>query len=220
MLRPLLIAALALVAAQAHAEDRFCDGVGFADGLAIGRIKADAGSVHFRKNGDKKNACPSAAPACQDKAYLVPGDLVALGAKKGEFVCVDYDIGKGDRAGWLPSSAIEPAPLAAEPKQWLGAWKRIEADITIEEGKDGLKAQGDATFGALDPDRVKRGAVNLGNFAGPLTLKDGQATVVDGDAVSGCNLRMARAGDFLFVRDNGNCGGFNVSFSGLYRRAP
>lgn len=220
-----LIGAAALfflpLAARAENGESFCSGVGFSDtsDLIIGRVKADAGKVYFRKNGDKKNACPSAAPQCQDKAYLVSGDLVVLGAKRGEFVCVDYDNGKGSRGGWLPSSTIVPAPLENDPAAWLGGWKRVEADITIEKTKDGLKASGEATYGALDPERIKRGAVNSGSFSGPLALKDGQGRIVDDDSISGCNVKLARAGDFLFVRDNNVCGGMNVSFSGLYRKA-
>jgi hypothetical protein len=209
------------LAARAQGGERFCSGVGFSDtpDLVIGRIKAEAGKVFFRKNGERDNACPSAAPQCQDKAYLAPGDLVVLGARSGDFVCVDYDNGKGDRGGWLPSAAIEPAPLDKDPAKWVGDWKRVEADITIAQAKDGLKASGEATFGSLDPERVKRGAVNLGSFSGPLTLKDGHGRIVDEDPISGCNLKLARSGDDLFVRDNNACGGMNVSFSGLYKKA-
>jgi hypothetical protein len=214
-----LLVCAVLAPAAAQAQDRFCAGVSFADGLTIGRIKPDAEKVFFRKNGDKKTSCPSPKAACQDAAFLVPGDLVALGAKRGAFVCVDSDKGQGARAGWLPAETIEPAPLAADPAQWLGDWKRVEADISILPAKDGLIAQGEATFGALDPEKVKRGAVRTGAFAGPLIFKDGQATLVDASAVSACALRLARSGDFLFVRDNRNCGGLNVSFSGVYRRA-
>jgi hypothetical protein len=142
-----------------------------------------------------------------------------LGARSGDFVCVDYDNGKGDRGGWLPSAAIEPAPLDKDPAKWVGDWKRVEADITIAQAKDGLKASGEATFGSLDPERVKRGAVNLGSFSGPLAVKDGHGRIVDDDPISGCNLKLARSGDDLFVRDNNACGGMNVSFSGLYKKA-
>jgi hypothetical protein len=204
----------------AQAQDRFCAGTSFADGLTIGRIKPDAAKVFFRKNGDKKNACPSMDAACQDTASLASGDLVALGAKRGPFVCADFDKGEGDRAGWLPAETIEPAPLATDPAQWLGDWKRAKADISIAKARDGFVAQGEATFGALDPEKIKRGAVHTGAFAGPLIFRDSQATLVDASAVSACALRLARAGDFLFVRDNGDCGGLNVSFSGVYRRAP
>jgi hypothetical protein len=216
----------ACIAAAASSEDRFCSGASFSDTptLNVGRIKADAGKVNFRKNGDATNACPSTAPDCQEKAYLVPGDLVIAGVTKGDFVCVDYQTAKGSRGGWLPASAIEPAPAVTDPANWTGKWKRIEADISIENAGGGLKAEGSATFGSLDPDRVKRGAVNLGEFAGPLRVKGGEATFTDKDADpkdpdASCRLRMVRAGEGLFVQDNLQCGGLNVSFSGLYRRA-
>lgn len=213
-------------AAGASSEDRFCSGASFSDtpALNVGRIKADAGKVNFRKNGDAANACPSTAADCQEKAYLVPGDLVVLGVTKGDFVCVDYETAKGSRGGWLPASAIEPAPAVTDAASWIGKWKRIEADISIENAGGELKAEGSASFGSLDPDRVKRGAVNSGEFSGPLRVKGGQATFTDKDADpkepdASCRLRMARAGEVLFVQDNMQCGGLNVSFSGLYRRA-
>jgi hypothetical protein len=216
----------ACFAAGAASEDRFCSGASFSDtpALNVGRIKTDAGKVNFRKNGDAANACPSTAAVCQENAYLVPGDLVVLGVTKGDFVCVDYETAKGSRGGWLPAAAIEPAPAVTDPASWTGKWKRVEGDISIETASGGLKAVGNATFGALDPGRVKRGAVNLGEFAGPLRFKDGQATFADKDADpkepdASCRLRMARAGEVLFVQDNMQCGGLNVSFSGLYRRA-
>jgi hypothetical protein len=76
----------ACFAAAASSEDRFCSGASFSDtpALNVGRIKADAGKVNFRKNGDATNACPSTAADCQEKAYLVPGDLVFAGVTKGD----------------------------------------------------------------------------------------------------------------------------------------
>jgi hypothetical protein len=212
-------AALALFSADALANDRACFGVDYADdqALVMGRIKPDVGKVHFRKEGESGNACPSPAPECQEKAYLAPGDLVVLGAKYGDYVCVDYAKAKGGRGGWLPASAIEPVAAATDPAAWAGKWKRVEAEIRIAQNGDGLKAEGDATWGALDPHRAGHGGVNVGDFSGTLNLKDGQATFRDEDGF--CSLRMTRAGDFLFVRDNLKCGGFNVSFSGMYRRA-
>ena len=212
-------AALALLAANALADERSCSGVEYSDAqsLLVGRIKPDAGRVHFRREGDARNACPSPAPECEDKAFLVPGDLVVLGARYGDFVCVDFASAKGDRGGWLPASAVEAVPAVTDPANWAGKWKRVEAEIKIEQTGDGLKGEGDATWGALDPHRAGRGGVNVGDFSGKLDLKDGQATFTDGDGF--CSLHMTRAGEVLFVRDNLKCGGFNVSFSGMYRRA-
>ncbi len=218
-------AALAMSAPAAGADDRFCAGVGYDDvpALMLGRVKADAGKVYFLTNGSKTNPCPSAAPECREKAYVVAGDLLVLGAKQGDYVCADYDGGKGDRGGWLPAAAIEPAPVETDAAAWVGKWKRVEAEIRIAWQGDGLNAEGDATFGALDPARVRRGGVNVGDFSGSLTFKDGHGSITDKDADPkdsfACRLRLARSGPFLFVRDNMQCGGFNVSFSGLYKRA-
>lgn len=230
----LLLAVFALagaVAARAQerttepTNERLCAGVGLdiAPAPRLGRVKADAGRVYFLTNGSAQNSCPSSAPECREKVYVVPGDLLVLGPTHGEFVCADYDGGKGDRGGWLPSAAIEPAPMQSDAAAWLGKWKRIEAEIRIQKNGGGLKAEGDATFGTLDPARLHRGGVNVGDFSGALAVTDGQAVIADESADPkdnfGCKVWLARSGEFLYVRDNGQCGGFNVSFSGLYRRA-
>jgi hypothetical protein len=213
-------AALALVSAPALAADANCFGAEFADGprLEIARIKPGAARVNFIRNGD---ACPSDAAACRDKAFLAPGDLVVRGRKSGGFVCADFLTGKNARSGWLPEAALEPAPLATKPQDWRGDWKRVEAGINITlDAKGNLNAKGEATFGALDPARVKRGAVNMGDFTGALELAEGHATFANKNVADdySCLVRMARAGAFLFVQDNRQCGGNNVSFTGLYRR--
>ncbi len=227
MRRPgLCLAALAFAGSAALADDRFCAGVDFSDGqnLRIGKIATDAPRVNFLRNGDEKIACPSVERDCRDKAFLVPGDLVVIGRRLDEFICSDYWTAKSGRSGWLPAIAVEPTPAPGDPTEWIGDWKRVEAEIEIKNGGGGLEAEGHASYGALDPDRVKRGAVNLGDFSGPLDLFGGQATFADKDANPnqpddfGCRIRMARAESFLFVQDNGQCGGMNVSFTGLYQR--
>lgn len=204
----------------AQAAPATCDGVGFGEFLRFARVKLEAAPLHFVKSGDKVKTCPSDAPACMEKAFLIAGDLVALGAQVKNFTCVDYANAKGDRAGFLPTSGLAAEPAIVDPAQWTGSWRRVEAEINIEAGKNGLTGHGEATFGALDPDRVKRGAVNSGSFSGPLKLEGFEGKIVDSDDVSGCNLKLARVGEALIVRDNGFCGGFNVSFSGYYTRAP
>ncbi len=227
MRRPLLcLAALAFAGSAALAEDRFCAGGDFSDSpnLRIGKIATNAPRVNFLRNGDEKIACPSVERDCRDKAFLVPGDLVVLGRRLDAFICVDYWTAQSGRSGWLPAIAVEPTPVLGDPADWIGDWKRVEAEIVITNSGAGLRAEGNATYGSLDPDRVKRGAVNLGDFSGPLDLFGGQATFADKDANPnqpddfGCRIRMARAESFLFVQDNGQCGGMNVSFTGLYQR--
>src|SRR5262249_40449274 len=103
-------------------------------------------------------------------------------------------------------------------------------DFTVKAGKAGaLRIEGDATFGAKDPARVRRGAVNMGSIEGEVTpagdrlsfaMGDGATLPVDKGDEFGCKGGMRRGGPWLIVNDNNNCGGFNVTFGGLYTRRP
>lgn len=224
---------LALSAGALHAEEADCVGYGSLSetpDLTIGRIQEGASRIYFVKNRSDAKACPAAADACRARAYLVPGNRVIVGASRGEFVCVDYIGPKGaDRAGWLPATAIlreSQGPVAQA--EWLGTWARDEALITIKAGKAGeLVLRGDATFGAHDPDRVRRGGVNVGEIEGT-RAPDGpnlafamgtDATLPVEKAEEGdCKVWMRRLGPYLLVDDNNNCGGMNVSFRGAYTK--
>ncbi|MGH6843688.1 MAG: hypothetical protein ACRECU_02990, partial [Methylocella sp.] len=83
------------------------------------------------------------------------------------------------------------------------------------------------TYGSLDPDRVKRGAVNIGIIEGmtspkgaalSFTMGEGATLPVDKGDEGDCKVWMRRLGPYLLVNDNNNCGGMNVSFSGVYTR--
>ncbi|MBV1702099.1 MAG: hypothetical protein KGQ46_09800 [Hyphomicrobiales bacterium] len=190
------------------------------------------GPVHFLNNASEQKGCPAAgAKACQRKDYLVSGDPVLVNAREGEFSCGEYVNAKGlVRAGWLPTAALVAAADAGS-KDFSGQWRgNVEQKITIKVGKaPGMMVlHGDATFGALDPDRVKRGGVNIGSFDATarsqgdslaFTADEGSGTLPydKGDAMA-CRIRMRRLGPFLLVEDNRNCGGNNVSFTGDYRR--
>src|SRR5271165_5817599 len=81
-----LAAALAF-AAPASAEDRSCAGPDLTglQPVEAGRIRVSAGRVNLIKDGTKAAQCPDASPACREKGYLVPGDLVVLGRKLNDF---------------------------------------------------------------------------------------------------------------------------------------
>ena len=48
---------------------------------------------YFLKNGSDQASCPAANDACQQKAYLIPGDLVLVGKTHGAYTCVSYQFG-------------------------------------------------------------------------------------------------------------------------------
>jgi hypothetical protein len=152
--------------------------------------------------------------------------VVADGAKDSAGnVCVGY-IGarSGETNGWLPAASITPVLRAPN---WVGAWRRGaigRIDITRNAG-DVLELSGTATWrghgdnihtaeiaATIDADKATQG------FAERSPESDGGQIAFEKAAQDDCALFMRQLGPYLFVRDSGNCGGPNVSFTGLYRR--
>ena len=201
--------------------------------LTFGRVVA-AGRTAFVRDGLAQSGCPDASAECRERAYLVTGDPVILGERRGGYLCASYRGAKGDlaRTGWIPADAVAaepPAPVA--PGDWLGTWSQAEGQIRIKPGeKPGtLSIAGDATWGLGDPERVKRGGVNMGEISGTVAPTGDGASfamgenatlpVTKGDAYD-CKVWLRRLGPWLVVEDNLACGGMNVTFRGIYRRQP
>jgi hypothetical protein len=191
--------------------------------------------IHFIKDAAAQPGCPSLKPACMERAYIIPGDRVIVSLRQPGFVCATYVNAKGgDRSGWLQAEAVADdgaAPVALSG--WLGTWSRTEAEITVKAGKSGaeksgaLQIEGEATWGALDPARVKRGGVNTGEISADVTpagdrlsfaiVGEAALPVDKGDEFT-CRVWMQRLGTWLVVDDNNRCGGANVTFRGVYIR--
>jgi hypothetical protein len=234
-IRGIAAAAAIIAACPARGEDALCRSVpelAANPALALGHISSAADRVHFVKDAAAQSGCPSRAPACAERAYLVPGDRVIISARRDTFICATYINSQGvDRLGWLPADAVaadSTTPVALA--DWLGKWSRVEAGITVKAGKAGaLRIEGEATYGAKDPGRVKRGAVNTGEIEGDVTpagdrlsfaMGDNATLPVDKGDEFTCKVWMQRVGPWLIVNDNSNCGGANVTFRGFYTRRP
>jgi hypothetical protein len=189
--------------------------------------------VNFVKRDVFQKGCPNSSAACKDKAYLVPGDEVVISGGSGDFVCASYANRKGAVTdGWLPRAAVTIVreELVALPDGWTGRWQSgPEQSIAIEAGGDQgkLKIKGDATWGASDPGRIARGAVNIGELDGEAVVRGaglsfgmGENGPLPYDAADeyDCRVQMRRLGPYLLVKDNNRCGGHNVTFTGVYRR--
>ena len=224
------LAGLLLAAPAAAAEGDCFDAVDLDKPVAVATVTGPE-RVPFVKSASAAPGCPSADAACRDKAYLVAGNAVLVGPARGAFVCATYVGARGaTRSGWLPRSALaEAQPAAPGLDAWLGTWSGgPEHRIRIARAGSGLKLEGEATYGALDPDRVRRGAVNLGAFAvearpdgAGLAFTDGERGVVprfSPDDAAACSLRLRLLPPFLVAESNAACGGMNVSFTGIYRR--
>lgn len=125
--------------------------------------------------------------------------------------------------GWLPVGRLQMQPDM--PQDWVGEWERDAlASFSIKPAKNGLlHISGDAVSRLGD-------SPNVGEIRAK-TKPDGfnMSFVVVGDdeektlpfdqaQASSCAVRMKRVGAYLAIQDNGNCGGANVYFFGIYRR--
>ncbi len=192
----------------------------------------------YQNRTEKTPQCPAEVDKCQLKSFLVPGDLVLVGPAMDDFACAHF-ISPNARVvkerfretiGFVPLSELKEIRRPTTPgSDWHGTWRRsAEAEITIAPETGGkLKVQGSATFGALDPERMRRGAVNVGELEGTvapprtnmIALGDGwDGNAPMGDDRSECRARLRLFAPYLVVEDNGGCGGNNVSFTGVYIR--
>lgn len=200
-------------------------------------VKVKPGGKRFiYSHGVARPGCNEAEP-CLTKAYVLPGDfLVAsdfatLGSGPTKWVEVEY-VSRSGRStyGWIKNADVEP--LADPPTNigsWTGIWARTEASIEMrpDRRKGILGVTGEATWGASDPDRVKRGGVHIGEIEGtfrPVQARGGFAMgetgslpFDQGDELS-CRVRFRLLLPYLLAEDNGNCGGVNVTFLGTYVR--
>src|SRR5215471_9657701 len=116
---------------------------------------------------EKLRECPSATPACQLTSYLVPGDRVLLGSSVDGFCCAMFRSANGrETRGFLPSAVlVDQSTTSPALADWVGRWVRDdEASITIKVEGSALTVGGQATWGARDPERVRRGGVNTGDI--------------------------------------------------------
>lgn len=229
------VLALLLVPGAAFAED---DGncynplklsEGFNPTLAT--VSSTEPKTFFRRNRSSDKSCPSEGATCRSKAYLVPNDQIFAGLAQGDYLCVAKVSPKGRvTTGWLRKGDVAPVQTPAiTTADWLGTWTAPEQKIVITRGKRAgpLSFDASATFGALDPERVKRGAVNMGDFAAEwkpegaflaFAIGDKGAVSLDKGEEYSCKVHMLRVGPSLIVEDNGTCGGLNVSFTGVYAK--
>jgi hypothetical protein len=157
-------------------------------------------------------------------AYLLRGDQALFDAEgaQGPLVCSAFIDARGHKTeGWLPSSAIKPV---VAPPHWEGKWRRDEAaEIEITRSKtSGLELSGEATHGAGGATHVGELEATLDSHlsaqAFSLDAMSGEQRSYDKAGESDYAVRLRQFGPYIFVVDNGRCGGADVSFTGMYAR--
>ena len=163
--------------------------------------------------------CPKEKPCgSRQKGYLVSGDVVFAGPSNRGFRCAYYGRPNGKIvAGFIPIENLKP--LAEDNGMSIdfviGTWKYESDSIKIKAAAAGqVSADGQAYYQTAE-------TVNEGSFSAQAPLAAGQRELVfkEGDDESSCVVKLHRRGPYLVASDNNNCGGLNVSFSGIYTKA-
>jgi hypothetical protein len=189
------------------------DGLRVFNGTAPVPIVSDCGG-----HGRPANTCDT-----QYLSLTKPGeyqdDLVAPSGTQGSWSCVTI----GGWAGWVPSNRLEPVPATPSitTKQWLGTW----VNTHMGAGRDRLiLTRSPAGHGII---HVHGSAyytnvahnVNYGGVDGDALAMGPFLHIVD-QTVPSCilDLKYNPANGTFRAVDNQHCGGFNVSFNGVWRR--
>lgn len=152
------------------------------------------------------------------KSYVVKGDIVAVRNHKPYGVCAVYVSKQGKiTTGWLKADDIAVAETKIS-SPWQGEWEALfnklskhnKAWLTID--KNGNFA-GDAIYTGMSAE-----APSVGDIKMPSQLESNVRIAISDDT-NPCIVQALRMGKYLLVGDNKECGGLNVTFSGVYRRA-
>lgn len=162
----------------------------------------------------EREGCPKGGQACRTGQSLQAGNLVVVGGRDvAGRLCVAHP-GRMTAIGWVDSSRLQFLPQSASIKLrfWTGTWfdgdNRIDVSVVGEQ----LRADGKAYWPRHnDPNG------HMGAFTG-VTMPDGLAASFIDEGDQECKVRLVLLGPVLAASDNLKCGGFNVSFRGLYMR--
>lgn len=219
VLLPCLVG-LAPTIAHAGDEDLSCRNGDFSARsatFAAARV-VGTGRLHFL---DDTDGCPSEAKACIGRAYVVPGDRLIVGRRHAGYRCAYFPGDRDGSAGWVQEGRLAVDAPAAAPalKDWQGHWQYVDDTLDLTVAGTALKVEGNAYWPSANPPPEGRpGGPNLGAIEAEAVPTGYEVHFADGGESYSCHLHAVLVGSFLLVDDNGQCGGLNVRFNGVYRR--
>ena len=148
------------------------------------------------------------------------GDLIAPGATQGAWSCAMI----GGWSGWVPTDRLAPVPAtpAITTQQWLGIWVHTHVGASRDRlvlsrspaGNGKIHVEGNAYYTNLAHNvhsgEVSGDALAMGPFLHILDTADQPGCILD--------LKYDIPTETFRAVDNQQCGGFNVSFDGVWRR--
>lgn len=167
---------------------------------------------------DTRDDCP-AGKGCVLKSYVLPEDEVLVSRiYNSDWGCAWYSPKKGSPTiGWIAIGRLDLLPPSVNlmAQDWVGKWKYYDNSIIISKGQGGeLVVKGAAFWHGLG-DNVHIGELDHKAKPTGSILKLGENETSEYD----CKATLRLVGKYLVASDNMNCGGVNVTFSGVYRKA-
>ena len=182
--------------------------------FALARV-VDAPRLYLLGDMD---GCPAKGePACRQRSYVVNGDTVVTGRDLGAYRCAFFPNRVGGSAGWVDRSKLQPLPVAVPSLQdWAGNWKDGDNGLRITVQGGQLHVEGDAYWPSANPTPEQRPyGPNMGQVEARAAPRGADVEFAEDT----CKVRVHSLGEVLIVADNSECGGMNVRFNGVYRRA-
>lgn len=183
------------------------------DDYKLAKIKGKKGErIYFY--GDE-NDCPN-EKNCRRKSYLIPNDEVIVSRTFGNWACGWFQPRKGsETVGWITVDKLEFVNSNEKPetKDWIGEWNYYDNSINIKPAKKAgfFDIKGNAFWKGLG-DNIHIGELDSTSKPDGNVLKIGE----DDKGEYACKVTMRLLGRYLIASDNLNCGGANVTFSGVY----
>ncbi|MBH1460560.1 hypothetical protein N7676_11505 [Stenotrophomonas sp. GD03993] len=183
-------------------------------GFALAKV---VGAPRLYLLGDMDGCPAKGEPACRQRSYVVSGDTLVTGRDLGSYRCAFFPNKVGGSAGWVDRSKLQALPVRTPSLQdWVGDWKDGDNGLRISVQGGQLHVQGDAYWPSANPTPEQRPyGPNIGQVDARATPRGADVEFVEDT----CRVRVHSLGEVLIVADNSECGGMNVRFNGVYRRA-
>lgn len=180
---------------------------------SLGTIKAKKGErVYFY--GDDKD-CPN-GKNCRNKSYLIAGNEVIVSRKFGNWACSWYQPKKGsETVAWIPLKNLEFKEMVQGIESYAGKWSFYNNEIEIKKTKEPkvFEVKGLAFWKGLGDN------IHTGELDGKAVWNEKYLAYGEEDKSEyACRVKFDLVWKFLIVSDNLNCGGVNVTFTGVYTR--
>jgi hypothetical protein len=201
----LLSVVICIAAAAQERPPKLCSFDGFsADGKLAQVTRSTVG--YF--------GCASAKDCLPTK--MVAGDAVTPYHTDGDWTCAYLHQRDGAGPGWVKSRDIreilaDPAPPL---DAWFGTWANWDDRIRIAASNPAgkLHLTGTAEW------HGRGDVVHTGGFAGEAAPAGNHLHFVE-DGADSCTIDLTLIGNYLVANDNQRCGGQNVRFWGIWKRA-